>query len=163
MSILAENLQNRNRQMNMKLMGNLQTTDVSITFWIFSFIPLNKWITFLLKYSCCTVLCKLEFYNIMIYNFKGYNPFGLIIKYGCIPCVVHYILVVYFISNSLHLLILYPHVAPPQFSLPTGNHQSVLFICESTSFVTLTSLLYFLDPTYKWYRTVFVFLCLTFQ
>lgn len=46
MSLIAENLQNTNRQMNMKLMGNLQTTDVSITFCIFSFIPWNKWIIF---------------------------------------------------------------------------------------------------------------------
>lgn len=46
MSLIAENLQNTNRQMNMKLMGNLQTTDASVTFCIFSFIPLNKRIIF---------------------------------------------------------------------------------------------------------------------
>ena len=31
----------------------------------------------------------------------------------CIPCVVLYILVVYFIPNSLYLLVLYPYVVPP--------------------------------------------------
>ena len=36
--------------------------------------------------------------------------------------VVQYILITYFVPNSLYLLILYPYSAPPHFSLPTGNY-----------------------------------------
>ena len=44
------------------------------------------------------------------------------------------------------------HFAHP----PSGNQQFVLGVC--IFFVTLTSLLHFLDFTHKWYHTVFVFL-----
>ena len=36
---------------------------------------------FLLKYSSCPTLYKLQVYNIVIHNFKGYTPFIVIIKY----------------------------------------------------------------------------------
>ena len=38
-------------------------------------------INFLLTYSWCTVLYKLQVYNIVIRNFEGYTPFIVIIKY----------------------------------------------------------------------------------
>ena len=41
---------------------------------------------------------------------------------GYVPCVVQYILVAYFIHNSLYLLISYPYVTPLPSPLPTGNH-----------------------------------------
>ena len=49
------------------------------------------------------------------------------------------------------------------FHLPTGNHQFVLYICESISFL-FTSLLYFffLDSTYKQYHVMLAFLFLTY-
>ena len=50
-----------------------------------------------------------------------------------IPCVVQYILVAYFTPNSFYLSLLHPNIAPPL--LPTGNHQFVLYICESASFL----------------------------
>ena len=55
--------------------------------------------------------------------------------------------------NSLYLLIHYTYTVPPP--LPTRNHNFVLY--ESAFFVIFTSLLYFLDSTYKWYQTEFVF------
>ena len=60
--------------------------------------------------------------------------------------VQQYILIAYFIPNSLYLLIHYPYLAPLLFPLPSGNHQLVLFICESV-LVYSTSLLCFLDST----------------
>ena len=48
---------------------------------------------------------------------------------------------------------LHPFQSPPKPS--SGNHESVLCICE------LGFLVLFLDSTYKWDHTAFVFLCLT--
>ena len=58
----------------------------------------------------------------MIHNFKGSASFTVIIKYWLCTPVVQYILVAYFLPNSLHLLILYPYIAPPHLPFPTGNH-----------------------------------------
>ena len=44
--------------------------------------------------------------------FKGYTPF----------IVIKYILVAYFIYQSLYLLISYLYIVFPRFSLPAGNH-----------------------------------------
>ena len=57
-------------------------------------------------------------YNIVIHNFKDYNPFIVIIKYLYVPCVIQYIPVAYFIYISLYLLILYPYITPPLFPSP---------------------------------------------
>ena len=63
--------------------------------------------------------------------------------------------------SSLYLLIPYPYIAP--HPLPTSNHWFVLCTYESAPFfVIFTSLLYFLYSTYKWYHTVFLFLCLIY-
>ena len=40
------------------------------------------------------------------------------------------------------------------------RHQGSPWVCFF--FVLFTTLLYFLDSTYKWYHTMFVFLCLTY-
>ena len=42
-------------------------------------------------------------------------------KIGYIPCIVQYILVAYFIPNSLYLFTPCPHLFPPLFPLPIGN------------------------------------------
>ena len=69
------------------------------------------------------------------------------------------LLLIYFIHSSLYLLILYPYLAPSLSPLVTTSLFSIsvsLFLfCYIHSF-------YFLDSTYKWYHTVFVFLCLTY-
>ena len=94
--------------------------------------------------------------------FKCYIPFIIFIKYWLYPCVVHYILVAYFVSSSLYLSLTYPYIAPTPIPLSTRNHSFVLYVRESVSFFAIfTSLLYFLDSTYLWYYTVFVFLCLS--
>ena len=49
--------------------------------------------------------------------------------------VIQYMLRAYFTPNSLNLLIPYPCIAPLPCALPTGNHQFVLYVCESTSFL----------------------------
>ena len=67
----------------------------------------------------------LQVYNILIHNSKDYAIF-IVIKIVCIPCVVEYILVTYFIHNSLHVLIPCPYIAHPPFFLPTDNHWFVL-------------------------------------
>ena len=71
----------------------------------------------------------------MIHNFKSYTPLKLLENIGYIPCAVQYILVAYFMHNSLYLLIPYPYTVPPSFPLPTGNCKLVLYICEPVSFL----------------------------
>ena len=39
-----------------------------------------------------------------------------------IPCVVHYIPVIYFITGSLYLLIPFTYFTHLPISLPSGNH-----------------------------------------
>ena len=53
------------------------------------------------------------------------------------PHVVQYILVAYFIQNSLYHLIPFPYTTSPHFPLATGNHQFFLYIYESASFCFL--------------------------
>ena len=61
---------------------------------------------------------------------------------GYIPCVVQYILVAYFIPNSLYLLIPYSYLALLPLPLPT----SLFSVSVSPLlFVLFTSLLYVLD------------------
>ena len=67
--------------------------------------------------------------------FTSYTTFFLIIKYWLYSSFVQYILIAYFIPNSLYLLIPYPYITPAPFHLSTGNHQIVLYICESASFL----------------------------
>ena len=92
----------------------------------------------------------------MIHNFKRlYFLYSYYIDY--IAHVVQYIFIIYFISNSLYLLISCPTLPLPISPLPIGNHWLVLCICESVSFyIIFTSLLYFLDSTCKWYHTAAV-------
>ena len=40
---------------------------------------------------------------------------------------------IYFMHGSLYILILYPILSLPIFPLLSGNHQFVLYICESVS------------------------------
>ena len=65
-------------------------------------------------------------YNAVIHNFKGYIPFIVILnvnmEYWHILYVLQYCLAVYFIHNSLYLLIPYPYNDPPLCLLPIGNH-----------------------------------------
>ena len=44
----------------------------------------------------------LHMYNIVIDDFKGYTPFIVIIKYSHI---IQYILIAYFVHNSLYLFL----------------------------------------------------------
>ena len=61
---------------------------------------------------------------------------------GYIPCVVQYILVAYFIPNSLYLLIPYSYLALLPLPFPT----SLFSVSVSPLlFVLFTSLLYVLD------------------
>ena len=66
---------------------------------------------------------------------------------GYIPHVVQYILLTYFILNSLLLLISYPYVALPTFPLPTQVTASLFSV---SLLLFSTSLLYFSDFTFKW-------------
>ena len=46
---------------------------------------------------------------------------------------VQCILVAYYYTSGLCLIISYHYLAPPFFPLPTDNHEFVLNICESVS------------------------------
>ena len=61
---------------------------------------------------------------------------------GYIPCVVQYILVAYFIPNSLYLLIPYSYLALLPLPLPTSLFSVSVSLLL---FVLFTSLLYVLD------------------
>ena len=72
-----------------------------------------------------------------------------------------YILLAYFIYNSLYLLISSSSLVSLTFALATGNHYFFsLYLWVCLFFVIFTSLLYFLGSTCKWYHTVVVFLWL---
>ena len=68
------------------------------------------------------------------FSWQNSTPFKVIIKYQLqfLCCTIYP--VAYFIRNSLHLLISYPCIIPLPFPLPFGNHQAVLYNCESVSF-----------------------------
>ena len=80
-------------------------------------------------------------------------------KYWLYSFVVKYIPIDYFKPNSLYFLIPYAYLP---FLLPTGNSDlfptsvSLLLLCYIHYFIV------FLDSTYKWYHTVFAFLCLIY-
>ena len=98
----------------------------------------------------------------MIHNFKGSASFTVIIKYWLCTPVVQYILVSYFLPNSLQLLILYCYIAPPHLPFPTGNHNFVLYICESASSLVYSLVGSVFGSSFKWCHIVFVFLLLTY-
>ena len=57
----------------------------------------------------------------MIHNLQ--RLYSIVIKnIGYAPCPVQYILVAYFVHNSLYLSIPDSYVASPRFPLPIGNH-----------------------------------------
>ena len=62
--------------------------------------------------------------------------------------------------SSLYLLISYFQSVPPPFPLPIVNYKFVIFFCKSVSVLHICSFELFLDSTYKWYHTVFVFVWL---
>ena len=72
--------------------------------------------------------------------------------------------VAFSIPSSWYLLLSYPCITPPHFPLPTGNHLFVLYVHESAFVFLLHSLScrHFLESTYKWYHTLFVFLYLIY-
>ena len=83
----------------------------------------------------------LQVYNTVVHNFNGYTPFMVIIKYWLYSYVIKYILIAYFIHNSLNV-ILHPYVAPPLFPLLTGSHYFVLSICGSAFFLVCSLVCY---------------------
>ena len=71
---------------------------------------------------------------------------------------MQYILVAYFVSKNLYLLILCPY-----FALPSPHWEPL--VCSLylwVFFFLLYSLFYFLDSAYNWYNTKEVFVCVTF-
>ena len=69
---------------------------------------------------------------------------------------------IYFIHSSLCLLIPIPLSCPSP--LPSPHREPLdcfLYLWVCFYFAVYIHLYYFLDSTYKWYHTVFVFLCLT--
>ena len=76
-----------------------------------------------------SIFLLLIFYTV----FKGYIPFTVITKYWLYSpcCTIHPR--AYLIPNSLYLPLLHSCVAPPLLLI--GNHQFILYICESASFL----------------------------
>ena len=75
-------------------------------------------------------------------------------------CVMQCIFETYFTQNSLYLLIFYPCFVPPSLLSSMGTTRLFSLYGSLSPFVTFTSLSYFLDSTYKWYNTVFIFIVL---
>ena len=87
----------------------------------------------------------------------AHTPYEVIINIGYIPCAIHYILItVSFVPSSLYLLIPFNYLATPTALSPLVT-TSFFCICESVS-VLLYLFVLFLDFTYKWNNTIFVFL-----
>ena len=95
-----------------------------------------------------------KFFYIIV---KCYFPFTVITKYWpyFLCCTIHPS--AYLIPKSLYLSVFHPYIAP--FPSPMVM-TSVFSMSVSLLFAIFTSLLYFLNPTYKWYHEVFVFLWL---
>ena len=107
------------------------------------------------------VVYQLSFFKFHFKNFytifKGYSPFIVITKYWlCSPCCTTHPWA-YLTLSSLYLPLPYPYIPPTPQALVCSLYLWVCFF-----FVIFISLLYFLDSTYKWYHTVFVFLYLTY-
>ena len=64
-----------------------------------------------------------------------------------------------FCNHQIVLLSPFTYFSHPLSPLPSDNHKNSPHIYESASFL-LICLFCFLDPTYKCYHVVFVFLCL---
>ena len=101
------------------------------------------------------ICCFLNFYFYFLLNerfFKFYSA----LQFSKASHTISYNPVITFFS-------LYPYIAPPSFPLLASVFSiSVNLLSLCFFFVLITSWLYFLDSTYKWYHTVFVFLCLTY-
>ena len=74
------------------------------------------------------------------------------------------LLLVYFISSGLYLIAHIPELSPTHFFCPLIPNSlfsvsvRLFLFCRNMSFCFY----YFLDPTYKWHQTVFVFLLIIF-
>ena len=85
---------------------------------------------------CLSLQGSPQVHNLVSHNFlKDILPFIGTLKYWLYfpSYIIQYITVAYSIHNSLYLLVHYLYIAPPLFPLLTGNHQFVLYICESAS------------------------------
>ena len=126
-------------------------------------ISLCNLLTFLTFYEVFLVFTNSFFFLISFLFFIQFLKFTLHLQLlqniGYIPRVVQYILVACLMPNSLYLPIPHPYIAPP----PTHWQPLVcsLHLRDCFFIVIFTSLLYFLDSTYEWYHTLFVFLWLT--
>ena len=94
-----------------------------------------------------------SFKTSLITIFKGY--FSLIVITKCwlysLPCTMH--------PWAFHPGVCTPTPRPLccSSSILTGNLLFLLYICVCFVSVISTRMLYFLDPTYKWYHEAFVF------
>ena len=78
-------------------------------------------------------------YSIVIQNFYRLHSIESYYKImAMIPCAcIHTsFLLIYFIHNSLYLLIPYPYLAPPAFALPTSKNYFDFYSCESVLLYT---------------------------
>ena len=120
------------------------------------------WICFcLLKYSWFTILYLFQVYNIVIWYFYRLHTIQSYYKILIIFPMLHItsLWLIYFITGSFYLLILFICFSPPPSPLPSGNGMFVLCICKFVS-VLLYLLLcsgfffFFLNFTYKWKQSV---------
>lgn len=115
---------------------------------VYSFFSLK------LQYNWCTILYKLAV-NKLFTIFKGYTSFIVILKYWLhsLCCTIYpcsLCIILYFLITKLYF-------PSPQCYWKACS----LYLCLLL-FVIITSLLYFLYSTHKWYQTVFVCLCLIY-
>ena len=82
-------------------------------------------------------------------------------NYCYIPHTVHFIPMNHLFHNWKSVPLKLPHLFLFSFYLlPTGNHLFLFCICDCFSSVVFVHLFCFLDSTYKWNWTVFLFLWL---
>jgi len=108
----------------------------------------HNWVT---EHACMHHLFKnfFNFYTI----FNGYFPYCFTIQFfQNIRCVVQYIF-----EPILYPRVCTSHSSTPILPLPASGNQ-LLVLCKFASFMFHSLVeLYFLDSTYKWYHTVFIF------
>ena len=101
-------------------------------------------------------------YNIVIHNLQRLHSIYSYYKILAIFLVLWLFFFSLFYTWWFIRLNPLPLSCSSSFPLSTNNQWFVLYTCESVSSLLYSLVCFiFLDPTCKWYHTVFVFLCVT--
>ena len=128
----------------------------------FFFIINFYWSIVALQYCvsfCCTAKWISYKYTYIPF-FLDFLPIWVTTEHWVEFPVLHrrFSLVIYFIHSSVYMSVPVSQLIPPPFSPSIRSLRLRLYFCFANKFICTI----FLDSTYKWYYTIFVFLFLTY-